>query len=132
MVANVKPFVDRARKFLESEEPSDLFHTALELRFAIEEIAYDKLKLRLKYTAPQDIDKWQPDRVIQQLQDLVDPKINLDTNWSFKPEQGPGSDTNPTFMGTSKGIGFKDIRKRWQKLGSYLHRPNPKRKQGLA
>ena len=30
------------------------------------------------------LQKWQPDRVIQQLQDLVDPKIDLDANWSFK------------------------------------------------
>lgn len=125
MVAYVTPFVDRAKEFLKSEELEDLYHAALELRFAIEEIAYEKLKLRDKNLAPDEIDKWQPGRVIQQLQDLVDPTIGSDAQLFIKPEQGPGSEEEPKFVGASKGINFKEVSRHWQKLGSYLHRQKP-------
>ena len=39
MVAQVDPFVDRAKIFLRSGKHADLCHAALELRLAIEEIA---------------------------------------------------------------------------------------------
>ena len=55
---NVKPFVDKRRKHrsLSLSEPAypAIMH-ALELRFAIEEIAYDKLKLRLRVVLRNEI-----------------------------------------------------------------------------
>ena len=125
MVAYVEPYLERAKGRLKSDQLHDLRYACLELRLALEEIAYDKLKLRLKNTAPHEIDRWQPGRVIQQLEDLVDPHIGKNSQLFIKPEQGPGSEDEPTFVGESKGTDAKQLGKHWQKLGSFLHLPKP-------
>lgn len=47
MVFQTKPHIQRARGHIDSGDADRLFYACLELRYALERIAYQKLRLRL-------------------------------------------------------------------------------------
>lgn len=126
MIAYTSPFVERSRKFIDSESKEDLKYAALELRFAIEEIAYQKLAMRLKKMSPKELESWQPGRVIKQLAELVDPNLKSDSTIFLGLEDENGNQPNElNELGRTIGVNYKELEKHWHKLGSYLHRRMP-------
>ena len=127
MIAYTVPYVDRARRLLRTGNHEDRKYSALELRLAIEEIAYKKLAMRLKKIVPGEINTWQPGRAIKQLTELVDPHIKSDSQLFVGLEDEYGQQPSEmNDIGRTKGLDYKKLEKHWRKLGSYLHRTVPK------
>jgi hypothetical protein len=118
-----------AREHLAHGDAPRLRYACLELRLAIERIAYQKLQLRLGDISIEEVAAWQPKRVMDVLMELVDPALDQDSMLSVAKE---GSDGQPVEdfapLGTTKGVNPKDLGKHWQKLGFYLHVSMPKKK----
>jgi len=129
MVFGTDPNIQRANEHLASGDAPRLRYACLELRFALERIAYQKLQLRLGDISIEEIAAWQPKRVMDALMELVDPDLNQDAMLSVARE---GRDGKPAEafqpVGTNKGVNPQDIGKYWQKLGFYLHMTMPKKK----
>ena len=64
MVYQTEPHTERAREHLESDDYNRLIYACLELRFALERIAYQKLPLRLDKITIEEIRAWQPRRAM--------------------------------------------------------------------
>jgi hypothetical protein len=129
MVFGTDSNIARAKELLTQGDAASLRYACLELRFALERIAYQKLQLRLSDITVEEIAAWQPKRVMDRLMELVDPALNQDSMLSVALE---GRDGQPVEVfqpvGTNKGVNPKDLGKHWQKLGSNLHVSMPKRK----
>lgn len=129
MVFGTDPHLQRARKLSESDNAVSLRYACLELRFALERIAYQKLQLRLDKVAFEEISGWQPRRVMDCLMDLVDEHLAGDSVIRIaRDKHGPPSDADFTTIGTTKGVKPRDLGKHWQKLSSFLHAEMPKKK----
>lgn len=128
MVFNTQDNVQKARIHIESGDDGDLKYACLELRFALEKIAYQKLKLRLKKIAAEEIEGWQPRQVMQCLKELTDNYIEENFTLSMGPDNATD---NKQFkvIGRNKGVRIKEITKYWHKLGSELHADLPKKGQ---
>jgi hypothetical protein len=130
MVFGTDPHTQRAQEHLDSGDPHRLRYACLELRLALERIAYQKLQLRLGDISSAEITAWQPRRVMDTLMELVDPHIALDAEIRMGQRPGGGDPATDTFtpIGRIKGIDPKLIGKHWQKLGSFLHMVKPAKK----
>jgi hypothetical protein len=120
----------RAKQLLASGELHSLRYACLELRLALERIAYQKLKLRLGNISGDEVSAWQPQRVMDTLMELVDPYLDRDAVLGMGSRPGGGDPATDTFVpvGTVKGINPKLIGKFWQKLGYFLHIDKPIKK----
>lgn len=135
MVFNTESNIERAKKIVESGDVDQLRYACLELRFALERIAYQKLQLRLDHITIEEIGAWQPRRAMERLMELVDEYLTGDSVLQAAPEKVPGQEADKedfVTVGTTKGVNPKDIGKHWQKLGSFLHATVPKRKGDLS
>lgn len=126
MVFGTDPFLTRARKLLETSDTASLRYACLELRFALEHVAYQKLQLRLDKVTIEEINAWQPRRVMDRLMDLVDEHLSGDL--VIKVDMGAPGDAKFVTLGATKGINPKDMGKHWQKVSSFLHAELPKKK----
>lgn len=130
MVFGTDPHIALATAHLKSGDDERLKYACLELRFALERIAYQKLQLRLDKITLEEVGAWQPKRIIESLMELVD--ASLDQGFEIRVASN-GDDGQPLekdfkSLGFTKGINPKNIGKHWQKLGSFLHVAMPKRK----
>lgn len=130
MVFGTDPHLERARRFLDSGDRDDLRSACLELRFALERVAYQKLQLRLDKISFREIGAWQPRRVMDRLMDLVDNRLTRDSELRIASDDSDAKDTEREFLtlGVNKGVNPKNLGKYWHKLGSYLHVSVPKKK----
>lgn len=129
MAFRAEPHIERAQGHLSSGEPHRLRYACLELRFALERIAYQKLQLRLPEVSQKEIAAWQPKRIIAALMELVDPMLGADYTLSVgKHSDRPPQEDDYTLVGTNKGVDAKSIGKHWHKLGSFLHMTMPTQK----
>ena len=130
MVFRTEPNIQRAREHLDSNDGSRLRYACLELRLALESIAYQKLQLRLDKITIEEIGAWQPKRVMERLMELVDEHLTEDSVLRVAPEgpDGKADDADFVTLGSNKGINPKDIGKHWFKLSSFLHTKVPKKK----
>ena len=130
MVFRTDSHVERANVLIEQGGVASLRYACLELRLAIERIAYQKLQLRLSDVGTRDIAGWQPKRVLDTLMELADPDLDSDYALSMGQREGGGDPETDTFtlIGRNKGINPKDIGKHWQKLGHFPHMPMPQKK----
>jgi len=103
-------------------------YACLELRIALEKIAYEKLKVRLKKIAPEEIDVWQPNQVLKVLRELTDDKIEESYTISVASETG-GTAQQFMAIGSNKGVSIPKLTKYWHKLGSNLHADMPQRNE---
>lgn len=134
MLFNTQTNLDKARELINSDDEKQLYYACLELRYALEKIAYHKLRLRLDKITIEEIAAWQPRRALDRLMELVDENLDQDSILRMGPEEefgvAPPVDKFVT-VGQTKGINPKEIGKHWQKLGSHLHisMPNSKHEQ---
>lgn len=130
MVFRTEPHIERAKALIEKGDVTSLRYACLELRLALERIAYQKLQLRLSDIGLADIAGWQPKRVMDTLMELVDPDLDSDFTLSMGQREGGGDPETDTFtpLGTNKGINPRDMGKHWQRLGHFLHMSMPKKK----
>lgn len=130
MVFGTDPYIERAKTHIESGDPGRLIYAGLELRFALEQFTYEKLRLRLDKVTIEEIGAWQPRRAIDSLMELVDEHLGSDAVIRIVRETEYGKPAEEGFvtLGRQKGVSPRELGKHWQKLGSFLHVPVPKKK----
>lgn len=124
MVFNTGDNLTIAKELISSDKEHELYYACLELRYALEKVVYQKLKLRLEKITIEEIAAWQPKKALDRLMELVDEHLKQDTSLSMAREKELGvvaDDAVFMHVGTTKGVDPKQIGKHWQKLGSYLH-----------
>lgn len=130
MVYNVHGHLERARNLLNGDDADKVFYALLELRYALERIAYEKLQLRLDKVTIEEIGAWQPRRAMDRLMELVDENLDKSSTLRVAVEDGSGNVDEKSFstVGHSVGINPRDIGRHWQKISSYLHVRVPRKK----
>lgn len=98
MVFQTEPHIQRARAHIASGEKDRLAYACLELRYALERIAYQKLQLRLDKITVEEIGAWQPRRAMDRLMELVDEHLTKDSTLSVAPESEPGKPATEGFV----------------------------------
>jgi len=110
--------VERARALMRSGGKSDLTHSALETRMAIEELFYALIP-QYRDELPSDILKrWQPRQIIDALLEC-NPMVEQYQQIRIGGQDG----TKPIFVGDHTPATRELLRKYYHKLGSYLHAP---------
>ncbi len=116
----------RADAEMASGDDERLKYAALELRIAMESLAYERV---LSYRSELPADKlnvWQPRKIMEVLLEL-DPKADKTSSLAVARESSPGVRAEPfKSMGTDRVVSNKEIKKYYDKLGSYLHAPTVK------
>lgn len=114
----------RAKDLLTRDDDPLLRYSCLELRFCIEAITYEKLRLYAKRLPAEVLEKWQPP---QALRALLEYEPYADQNFTLriatKVAPGVPSD-NWVTLGTHHTFKVKWLRKTYNKLGYFLHIPS--------
>ena len=111
----------RAQAELASNDDSRLRYAALELRVAMECLAYERLLLYEDEVPSSSFDTWQPRHVMDLLLEL-DPKADSSSSIAIAPESAPGVTSGPfKVLGSESVQSMKDIKEYYAKLGSHLH-----------
>ncbi len=112
-----------AAQELTSASDARVRYAALELRTAMEALVYERLLLYESELPEAELSIWQPKRVFEVLLDL-DPFADKSSSFSMAPESSPGVQSGPFVnMGNERVITMKELKKYYDKLGSYLHAP---------
>jgi hypothetical protein len=112
----------RAQNLLKSGDSASLRYACLELRYCIEAICHEKVKLYRSHLSDGELNSWQPKKIMEILQEL-DPYVNENHTlniWSEKPD---GTRDKLVFSGSHKVLPLAILKKHYYKLGSYLHVP---------
>lgn len=130
LVFGTDPHIERARAHLASGDHHRLLYACLELRYALERIAYQKLQLRLEKVTIDEIAAWQPRRALERLMELVDAHLARGSTLRVASDSEPGTPAKDNFVtvGQTTGVSPREIGRHWQKLGSYLHIRMPRKK----
>jgi len=111
---------------MDTGKVADLIHACLELRIAIENHVYEKLKYYSKRHGTKLLYKdWQPDKALKILCQ-IEPRSDQSYTLSFAEEDSSGK-PKAAFkkIGKHEALSAKWTRKNYNKLGSYLHlQPN--------
>ena len=114
---------DRARELVERGDAISLRYAALELRFCLEAITYEKLRASSSQLPASVIKKWQPPQAVKA---LLEYEPNADQGFALyvgiQEEYGKPS-ANMRFIGEHKTFKLEWLRKHYHKLGSLLHFP---------
>lgn len=110
--------VERARRALAADDPSDLVYAALEARMAIEELFYALIPQYAEELPSDVLKRWQPRHIIDAL---------LECNPMVEQYQqitiGDRTTGGPFFTGNYTPVTRQLLKDYYQKLGSYLHAP---------
>lgn len=128
MILGTEPYIERAREHLESEDSHRLRYACLELRYALEYIAYHKLEFRLDKVSWKEITAWQPSRAMDILMNLVDEHLDKNYTIQIAEDTKAASEDRFSHFRKIKGISPRQLGKYWHKIGSYLHVQMPKKK----
>lgn len=123
----IAPHIDRAKDLLNQDTETSLRYAALELRLSLEYIAYRQLQQYGDVFPSGVIGTWKPDQIVRLLASF-DPISENEGELSFAiPPSNGGMPTNWMSLGNTKAIPWRKFRSYYQKLGSFLHAPAPKR-----
>ncbi|MGO7866159.1 hypothetical protein ELI13_30505 (plasmid) [Rhizobium ruizarguesonis] len=125
------PFREKAREHLATAEKllcgqgQQLIYACLELRLAIEAIAYDTLQTYEKNLSREVADAyehWQPSKILQLLS-THDPLVNISLRVQIREagEDGAPVGGDPMFDGIDRRLTVPWVEKAHRSLGSFLH-----------
>ena len=115
--------LSKARTEMGSGDDDRLKYAALELRFAMEALTYDRLHAYRDEMPPQEYETWQPRKVMQLLID-IDPNADKNSSLAFGIEEQYDKPSNEMKMlGSEQVLNLATIKKHYDALGSYLHMP---------
>lgn len=121
---NKRSCLERARILLAEGKPESLRYACLELRYCMEAIAYEKLRLYTKNIAESIQEVWQPRKVIDTLKEY-DPLVNQSYTLRIWSETSSCEQDEIVFSGEHKTLSPVTLKKHYNKLGNYLHVPMP-------
>jgi hypothetical protein len=118
--------VERAATLLASGVESDLSYAALELRMAMEAIAYEKLRLYAPRLPESIFDKmWQPPQIMKALLEFEPWAMENKTISNARTDED-GSSTEQVIIGEHFSFKLQWLRKAYNTVGQFLHTPTPK------
>lgn len=132
MIFRTEKHIERAKQHIASGDKARLAYACLELRYALERIAYQKLQLRLENITIEELAVWQAGRVIERLTESVDD--NIEKDYTLHMSKTPAYDTRSADdyeyvqIGAHKAVKAKQLSKYWHTLGSFLHVSMPRQK----
>jgi predicted RNA-binding Zn-ribbon protein involved in translation (DUF1610 family) len=113
----------RAQSFLADPSPENLNYAALELRFCIEALTYEKLRSFSKMIPEEVLTTWQPPQAVKALlefEPLADETFEL--HIGREDDYGKPA-ASMRFVGTHASLKLAWLRKHYNKLGNLLHAP---------
>jgi hypothetical protein len=112
----------RAEELIRQNTLVALRYACLELRYCIESICYEKIKLYEKHVPKSVYETWQPKKVIETLQEY-DPTVMEDYEIAFFTEKPDGTRGEFILGGKHTNLPFSAVTKHYYKLGRFLHVP---------
>jgi hypothetical protein len=124
---NKRVHVAAARTLLESGQDTALPYAALELRMAMEAIAYDKLRAYVDRLPEQVLARWQAPQAIRALLEF-EPHANREKRVAFGRQDAIGVPAATMHViGETRSFDLTWLRSAYNTLGSFLHLPSPRR-----
>lgn len=127
----LKQHTARIQALVDERTSESLTFAALECRLAIEQVCYERLRNAHDYISHDDLRRWQPGEIVNQLIQDVDPHIasSFTLSVSTKPvKSGDLPRTQENFedeeyveIGQQVGFDAKQLGVLWHALGSFLH-----------
>lgn len=112
-----------ARQTLDSGESAQLRYAALELRMALECLVYERAQNYKEELSDKKLSTWQPKELLNILLE-INPHADKTKTISFGMQEEYGVPAKEmTTLGTDRVISLKEIKKYYDRLGSYLHTP---------
>lgn len=114
---------DRAKALLATDNDNQLRYAALELRFAMEALTYDRAQAYAREIPPDELETWQPDKVMKVLLE-IEPTADKSYTLSVGTEPYPGGTPKKMHtLGTDTVFSLADLKKHYHAVGSALHTP---------
>ena len=115
--------LQRAKDEMASGDPHRLRFAALELRYAMEAVTYDRARAYRDDIPPSEYSTWPPKKVLGLLTD-IDPHAALNSTISIGREETYGvAPEKMALLGTDSVLTMARLKKHYDRLGSYLHAP---------
>lgn len=128
---DIPPIIERIKMLLAQDTDASVTYAALEARFALEKVCYDRLRQCHDYISHEDLKRWQPNQVINVLIQEVDQHatVTRTLSVSVRPavEGLEAEDEEYVKLGTEIGFNPKLIGKLWNalaKLALHVRLPN--------
>lgn len=121
-----KDALKRAEIELKTKDPVRIKYAALELRFAMESITYDRAQGLKEEIPPEEYKTWQPRQLMQYILQ-IDPTLGMSSKMSFGEQDNPHTPAPPEKMknlGQETVFTLKDLKKYYDSIGSFLHTPS--------
>lgn len=130
---DLRPIIERIQALLDEDTEQSVTYAALEARFALEKVCYDRLRQRHDYISHAQLRRWQPGAVVNTLMAEVDAHLGETMTLYISKEpavQGvKPKDEDFVPIGTEMGFDPKRIAKMWQALANLaLHVRLPEHK----
>lgn len=113
----------RAKGLLATGIDDQLRYVALELRFAMEALTYDRAQAYAAEIPPEEMATWQPDKVMKVLLEI---EPAADSSYTLRIGREPYPGGTPAEMhtlGTDTVFSLANLRKHYHAVGSMLHTP---------
>jgi len=115
----------RAKEELATKKAERIKYAALELRFVMEAVTYDRAQALKNEIPPEEYHTWQPRKLMQLLHD-IDPTLGMSATIAVGIEKIYGEEPPPEemeFLGTDNIFTLADLKTHYDAIGSYLHVP---------
>jgi predicted RNA-binding Zn-ribbon protein involved in translation (DUF1610 family) len=116
-----RDYLTSAKRHFETEDSSNLYYCALDLRRCLEALTYEVSKGYVDDLNGHDISIWQPSKLMAALLE-IDPMADKTKSMEIADEAPAGDQVWHNF-GTEHRISNKDLKRHYDALGSYLHVP---------
>lgn len=118
-----RKLLERARENFNTGDDYDLIYSALDLRMTLECLIYEKAQNYKGELSLKVLSTWQPRKLLTLLLE-IDPDVDKDCGLSAGIEEEYGKPSNDMkFIGTETVLSLSNIKKYYDRLGSYLHSP---------
>lgn len=122
----------RAKKLIADGSADSLRYAALELRFCMEAMTYEKLRASSSHIPPSVLENWQPPQAVKALLEY-EPKADKGFALFAGIEDEYGKQSrNMQFVGEHKALELGWLRKHYNKVGSYLHVPTKREPENVV
>lgn len=123
MSLNKRSCMARAQSFLANPSPENLSYAALELRFCIEALTYEKLRSFSKMIPEEVLTTWQPPQAVKALLEF-EPLADETFEIHIAKEDASGKPVaSKSFTGKHVSLKLAWLRKHYNKIGNLLHAP---------
>ena len=115
--------LERAKSELTTGDDHRYRYAALELRMALESLIYEKAENYSEELCGKELETWQPRQLLKLLLEIVpfaDKSYTLEMGEMTEDGQVP---EKMTLLGNEKLVSLQELKKYYDRLGSYLHTP---------